>query len=243
MASRIAPKALRASSSLLRSQAVVPRAAFIQGARCLSDATPQQPPAERANALINALPGNSLLTKTGTLFLGTGAIATAISQELYIVNEETVVLAGFLIIFTYIAKAIREPYKEWAEGHINRIKTLLDDTKTEHAQAVHERIGSVEKMRDVVDVTKGLFALSKETAKLESENFVTRQHVALASELKTVLDSWVRHEQQAKESEQAELVKTVIDKVNKSLADEKTQKDILLSAVAEVEQLVKSKAI
>jgi len=108
---------------------------------------------------------------------------------------------------------------------------------------VHERIGSVEKMKDVVDVTKGLFALSKETAKLESENFVTRQHVALASELKTVLDSWVRYEQQAKESEQAELVKTIIDKVNKSLADEKTQKDILLGAVAEVEQLVKSKAI
>lgn len=76
----------------------------------------------------------------------------------------------------------------------------------------------------------------QETAQLESEAFVQKQKVALASELKAVLDSWVRYEQQQKESEQAALTKTVIDKVLASLKDEKTQKDILLSAVAEVER-------
>ena len=55
-------------------------------------------------------------------------------------------------------------------------------------------------MKDVAAITEGLFALSKETAKLESDAFVLRQRVALASELKTVLDSWVRFEQQAKDS-------------------------------------------
>jgi len=53
----------------------------------------------------------------------------------------------------------------------------------------------------------------------------------------------VRYEQQVKESEQADLTKNVIEKVLASIKDEKTQKEILLSAVAEVEQLVKSKAI
>ena len=48
-----------------------------------------------------------------------------------------------------------------------------------------------------------------------------------------MLDSWVRFEQQAKESEQADLVKAVVDSVMKSLADPKTQKDVLASAVAE----------
>lgn len=123
-------------------------------------------------------------------------------------------------------------------------------------------------MKDVVDVTKNLFAISKvsslrmnyqsmcswidgpvfifvlvilcsfpqETAKLEAEAFTLKQQVALASELKSVLDSWARYEQQQKESEQAELSKTVIDKVLKSLSDEKTQKDILLGAVAEIER-------
>ena len=58
----------------------------------------------------------------------------------------------------------------------------------------------------------------------------------MASELKAVLDSWVRYEQQAKEAEQAQLAKSVIEKVLSSLNDEKAQKDILLSAVSEVER-------
>ena len=92
-------------------------------------------------------------------------------------------------------------------------------------------------MKDVAAITEGLFALSKETAKLESDAFVQRQRVALASELKTVLDSWVRFEQQAKESEQAQLAKTVVDSVLKSLSDEKTQKEILVNAVAEIDRM------
>lgn len=51
-----------------------------------------------------------------------------------------------------------------------------------------------------------------------------------------MLDSWVRFEQQAKESEQAELVKTIVDNVLKGLSNEKTQKDILVGAIAEIER-------
>jgi F-type H+-transporting ATPase subunit b len=204
----------------------------------------QPPPAERANDLMEKLPSKpSLITKTGTALLGTGVLATAISQELYVLNEESVLLAGTFILLTYIGSIIRKPYSEWAEGHIQRISGILNQSRTEHTQAVKDRITSVEQMKDVVDVTKGLFALSKETATLEAETFTQQQKVALTSELKAVLDSWVRFEQSVRESEQADLTKSVIDKVLASVQDEKTQKDILLGAVAEVEQLVKSKAI
>ena len=133
-------------------------------------------------------------------------------------------------------QALQGPYKEWAEGHVNRIKGILNGARAEHTQAVKDRINNVSELKDVVSLTKGLFAVSKETAQLESEVFVQRQKVALASEVKAVLDSWVRFEQQAKESEQADLVKTVVDNVLKSLSNEKTQKDILASAVAEIER-------
>jgi F-type H+-transporting ATPase subunit b len=59
--------------------------------------------------------------------------------------------------------------------------------------------------------------------------------VAIAAELKAVLDSWVRYEQSVKEAEQAQLAKSVIDKVLKSLSDEKAQKDVLLASVVEIE--------
>jgi F-type H+-transporting ATPase subunit b len=56
---------------------------------------------------------------------------------------------------------MREPYSEWADGHIQRIKKVLDSARSEHTQAVQERIDSVGQMKDVVAVTKGLFELSK----------------------------------------------------------------------------------
>jgi len=63
------------------------------------------PPSERANEMIEKLPSSpSLITKTGTALLGVGAAAVAISQELYVVNEETIVLIASAIVFTYIGK-------------------------------------------------------------------------------------------------------------------------------------------
>ena len=63
------------------------------------------PPEERAAEIVNSLPSSpNLVTKTGTVILGTGLLATAISQELYVVNEETVIAAGFFILISAIYK-------------------------------------------------------------------------------------------------------------------------------------------
>ena len=74
----------------------------------MSSSSDRQPPAEKASSIINSMPSSpNLITKTGTVVLGTGLAAAAISQELYVVNEETVILAGFAILISYIAK-VRE---------------------------------------------------------------------------------------------------------------------------------------
>lgn len=63
------------------------------------------PPEQRAAELVNKLPSSpNLITKTGTAVLGTGLIATAISQELYVVNEESIILIASIIFFTYLGK-------------------------------------------------------------------------------------------------------------------------------------------
>ena len=157
------------------------------------------------------------------------------------------------VAFIFDLQIAREPYSQWAEGHIQRIKKVLDGARAEHTQAVQQRIDSVGQMKDVVSLTKSLFELSKVwhvwyslafsrseidqvTAKLESETFVQKQKVELASELKGVLDSWVRFEQQQKESEQADLTKAVVNKVLENLKESKTQQEILASAITEVER-------
>ena len=56
---------------------------------------------------------------------------------------------------------MKEPYKAWAEGHIEKIRSVLYSARAEHTEAVKVRITAVEQMKDVVSLTEGLFALSK----------------------------------------------------------------------------------
>lgn len=77
----------------------------IDNSRSMASSSNPPPPAERASEIVNKLPSKpGLITKTGTAVLGTGLAAAAISQELYVVNEESIVLIASIIVFTYIAK-------------------------------------------------------------------------------------------------------------------------------------------
>lgn len=92
-------------------------------------ATNPPPPSERASEIIEKLPSSpNLITKTGTALLGVGAAATAISQELYVVNEETIVLIASIMVFTYIGKVFlfrRYPFlgRYWRTGGIRSWKS------------------------------------------------------------------------------------------------------------------------
>lgn len=107
------------------------------------------------------LPGNSIVSKTTWVTVGTGLSALAISKELYVANEETVILVAFLIFATFIGRTISGPYKEWADGQIEKISNILNGARKEHTQAVQSRIDSVNQQRDVVDITKSLFSVAK----------------------------------------------------------------------------------
>ena len=71
-----------------------------------------------------------------------------------------------MLSFDLCMQSVREPYRDWAEAQIQRIKSVLDGSRSEHTQAVKDRIKSVEQMKDVVSITEGLFSLSKVTISL-----------------------------------------------------------------------------
>lgn len=195
-------------------------------------------PSKRASSIIDSLPGNSLVSKTGILTAGAALTAIAVSKEIYVVNEETTVLAAFVGILAVIVQAGGGPYREWADGHINRMKDLLNSARADHTAAVQSRIDSVSELKDVVGVTKSLFAISKETAELEAKAFDLQQRVNFATEAKTVLDSWVRYEAGVRQREQKELAESVIAKIQKDIQSPKVQQQILQQSIAEVERLI-----
>lgn len=98
-----------------------------------------------------------------------------------------------------------------------------------------ERIDSVKQLQDVVPLTEQLYAVAKETNDLEHQNFLLQQESAVKAELKQVLESWVRFEQQQREEEQLRLVQAVREGVDAELAKPAFKKQLLEEALAQVE--------
>ncbi|KAI5966209.1 ATP4 [Candida pseudojiufengensis] len=204
------------------------------GLRYLS--TPVEPK-QKAQSIVDALPGTNLLSKTGILATSAAAAIYGLSNGLIIVHDETILVTTFAIFTALCVKFVAPLYTEWADGEVKKVNDLLNGARNKHIKAVEDRISSVSELKDVVSQTKDLFALSKETAKLEADSFVLKQKVEVASEAKNVLDSWVRFEQQQRQIEQEQLAKEVIEKVNKEIENPKFQEKYLNEALAEVEKI------
>ena len=204
------------------------------GARLLST---QVEPKEKAKSIIDALPGNSLISKTGILATTAAASIYGISNELLILHDETILVVTFGAFTAICAKFVAPLYTEWADGEIKKVNDLLNESRNKHLSAVKDRIDSVSQLKDVVATTKQLFAISKETTELEAKSFELKQKIAVASEAKATLDSWVRFEQQQRQLEQQQLIKSVLEKVNKEIENPKFQDKVLNEAVADVEKL------
>jgi F-type H+-transporting ATPase subunit b len=128
---------------------------------------PAEDPKKKAQSIIDALPGSSLISKTAILSAGTGISVWAISNEIYVVNEETVVAFCLLSVFYGIFKYGGPMYTEWADAQIQKIKDIMNSAKAGHADAVKARIEDVKPLSNVVDITKQLFEVSKVCQKRE----------------------------------------------------------------------------
>jgi F-type H+-transporting ATPase subunit b len=122
---------------------------------------PAEDPKKKAQSILDSLPGNSLISKTAILSSGAAASIYALSNEYYVVNEETVVMFCLLTVFYAVGKYGGPMYAEWADEKISKISNILHAAREDHVNAVKSRIESVEKMDGVVDITKTLFEVSK----------------------------------------------------------------------------------
>ena len=92
---------------------------------------------------------------------GTGVSIWAIANEIYVVNEESIVMLATLSVFWAVAHYGGPMYKEWADGQINKMKGILNSAREGHTSAVKSRIENVKQLGGVVEVTKQLFEVSK----------------------------------------------------------------------------------
>lgn len=156
--------AARARPTLpLRTLAPASTSFATSAARCQDNkpAVPQKEPKEAAQGILNALPGNNLVSKTAFLSAGAGLSVAAISNEIYVVNEESIIALSLLTIYWAVYNYAGPAYKEWAQGQADKFKNILNSARKDHTDAVKARISSVQDLSGVIDVTKNLFAVSK----------------------------------------------------------------------------------
>lgn len=118
-------------------------------------------PKKQAASILDSLPGSNLASKTAILSAGAGLSIAAISNELYVVNDETIVLVSLLSVYFAIGKYVGPMYNSWADGKVEQMKKIFRAARDDHTSAVKSRIESVKDLGGVIDVTKNLFEVSK----------------------------------------------------------------------------------
>lgn len=122
---------------------------------------PDEDPAKKAQSILASLPGDSVLSKTAFLSAGAGLSVYAISNELYVFNEESIVaIAGFSVLWALI-KYGSPIYNEFASNQAAKVSGILNAAREGHKEAVKARIDNVKQLGGVIDVTKQLFEVSK----------------------------------------------------------------------------------
>jgi F-type H+-transporting ATPase subunit b len=122
---------------------------------------PSEAPEKKAKSLIDALPGNSPVSKAAILSATAGLSAAAISNELYVVNEESIVALSLITIFWAVGKFAGPAWSSYAQQQVDKITGILNAARADHTTAVKQRIESVQELGGVVDITKTLFEVSK----------------------------------------------------------------------------------
>lgn len=95
------------------------------------------------------------------LSAGAGLSIAAISNEIYVTNEETVVAFCLLSVFFGVFKYAGPMYKDWAASTVQKHKDILNQARANHTEAVKKRMEDVKQLDGVVDITKALFEVSR----------------------------------------------------------------------------------
>ena len=117
---------------------------------------PAEDPQKKAKSLIDALPGNSPVSKAAILSATAGLSAAAISNELYVVNEETIVAISLITIFWAVGKYAGPAWSDYAQTQVDKISGILNAARADHTAAVKQRIESVQDLSGVIEDRKSV---------------------------------------------------------------------------------------
>ncbi|GMM41758.1 hypothetical protein FOG51_03185 [Hanseniaspora uvarum] len=163
------------------------------------------------------------------------------SSEVIVWTPETLLLASFFSAVGILYATVGPSYKQAKIDYNNFLIGKLKDGRQNHLETVTNKIDEIKALESVHSTTAELYKASKDTLILENETQKLQQIGALKSEIKQVLDSWVRHENNLKQEQQKLIAKEVIANVNSKITDKTFQANVLNESINELEALLAKK--
>jgi len=101
------------------------------------------------------------VSKAAILSAGAGVSVAAISNEIYVVNEETVVAFCLLVVWWSVFHYGGPALNSYAQSQHEKMLSILNTARKNHTDSVKDRIENVQELTGVIDITKNLFEVSK----------------------------------------------------------------------------------
>jgi len=213
--------------------------AFTHSAVRLAPSTVE--PKTQANALINAIPGNSMLTKTGVVALGAGLFAVGISKELILIHPETIIVGCFGGIVYLLSQQLAPVIKGELESYIDNIRKAVNENREKEIASFHDEIQKLKDVELAVPLTKELFSMHKEIVLMNKTLAEYNVRKNTINSIKSKMDAIAALEAQQRASEQGELLGLLRSRVMTAIKDPKFQENYLKKCISDIESMTPAK--
>jgi F-type H+-transporting ATPase subunit b len=193
----------------------------------------------KANGLLDLVPGNSLLTKTGVVATGVGLTAVAVSKELLLLHPETIVLGAFAGMVVLLHQQLTPVVANELDTRADEIRKQLNVAGDARKASLLSEIETTKGTTEVVAVTKELFTITKEVATLQAQIRERELRRAIGAQFRAKLDYIAQLEAQKRALEQQKIIDNLRARITEAIQDPKFQTELLKKCVTDLESLSK----
>ena len=195
----------------------------------------------KANGLLDLVPGNSLLTKTGVVATGVGVAAVAISKEYLLLHPETIVLGAFAGMVVFLHQQLSPVVANELDTRADDIRKQLNVAGEQRKASLLSEIEATKGTTEVVAITKELFAITKDVATLQAQIRERELRRAIGAQFKAKLDYIAQLEAQKRILEQQKIVDNLRARISEAIQDPKFQTAVLTKCISDIESLAVAK--
>ena len=197
----------------------------------------EQQAQEKANMLIQMLPGKGLFQKTSFATIGGSLVAIAIANNIYIPNEETPLFVAFILFIRFLQVKLGPMISDYAEKGIIEMRAFWVEKFFGQKRELQEQLTYIGNFQNQQQVVDEYTRIKKENISLEAELKDLLEVNKYLHSIRLKLEDRVRKIQEQREQERQQLVASLLERVMSDLKDPKFQDSIMKQCLVDLDKI------